>query len=170
MFSSYRLIVTKNYFTKNGVPKCRSSKNRRMFSKKKFKNFFQSYEVKAISGLPNLHKATGLVERTKNNEDKKKFTESVQITLKSIKQSYTQELRIHVLKYFLDLVDVTIKYNRDSTEEQRALCQREAFALCQPKEHSQRGDVSVKKTTIMVHKNINPRLTEGNYKQHPATN
>ena len=84
------------YITINGVPKTIRCDNASAFTGNQFDNYCKSKGIKFIPGLPNLHTATGMVERTiqtlknyirTNREDGKSITDSVQLALRSMRMT-----------------------------------------------------------------------------------
>ena len=91
------------YFCINGVPKTIRSDNGTAFTSENSKKFCGKHGIEHITGLPNLHTATRLVERTiqtlknyinANKQDGKSLTESLQLALRTIRTSISQ------IKYF----------------------------------------------------------------------
>ena len=85
-----------NYITINGVPKVIRSDNASAFTGNQFDTFCKNKGIKFIPGLPNLHTATGMVERTiqtlknfvrTNREDGKSVTDSLQLALRAMRMS-----------------------------------------------------------------------------------
>ena len=52
------------HFNLHGVPKRIRTDNDTAFTSKEFKDFCEQYNIEHITGLPYMHTATGLVERT----------------------------------------------------------------------------------------------------------
>ena len=52
------------HFNLHGIPKRIRTDNDTAFTSKEFKNFCKEYNIERITGLPYIHTATGLVERT----------------------------------------------------------------------------------------------------------
>ena len=89
------------YICINGVPKTIRSDNGTAFTSENFKKFCEKLGIKHITGLPNLHTATGLVERTvqrlknfirANKEEGKNLIESLQLALRAIRTSIHTKL------------------------------------------------------------------------------
>ena len=85
-----------NYFTNNGTPQCIKTDNSSCFKSNEFKKFCKGENIKRIRYTPNLHTGTGLVERMirtfksltrANTADGLKFEDSVQIAIKTIRQT-----------------------------------------------------------------------------------
>ena len=83
-----------DYTTINGIPEKIRTDNGTAFTSENFKEYCKKKGIKHILGLPNLHTATGLVERTiqtlknyikANREDGKNLTESLQLALRTIR-------------------------------------------------------------------------------------
>ena len=83
-------IFLSEYFCTNGILKIIRSDNGTAFTSETFRQFRKMHGIKHKTGLPNLHTATGLVERTiqtlknyikANKEDGKSLTQSLQLAL-----------------------------------------------------------------------------------------
>ena len=84
------------YFTNNGAPQCIRTDNGCCFKSSEFKKFCTDENIKRIRCTPNLHTGTGLVERMirtiksltrANMADGIKFEDSVQLAIKTIRQT-----------------------------------------------------------------------------------
>ena len=90
------LKFSTKYFTDNGTPQCIRTDNGSCFKSNEFKKFCNGENIKPIRCTPNLHTGTGLVERMirtiksltrANMADGLKFEDSVQLAIKTIRQT-----------------------------------------------------------------------------------
>ena len=98
------------YFTNNGTPQCIRTDNGSCFKSSEFKKFCKGENIKRIRCTPNLHTGTGLVERTirtiksltrANIADGLKFEDSVQLAIKSIRQTAHSRLNMTLFQMHL---------------------------------------------------------------------
>ena len=91
------------YFTDNGTPQCIRTDNGSCFKSNEFKKFCNGENIKRIRCTPNLHTGTGLVERMirtiksltrANMADGLKFEDSVQLAIKTIRQTAHSRLNM----------------------------------------------------------------------------
>ena len=91
------------YFTGNGTPRVIRTDNGSCFKSNEFKQFCDGQNIKRIMCTPNLHTGTGLVERLirtiksltrANMADGLTFEESVQLAIKTIRQTPHNRLKM----------------------------------------------------------------------------
>ena len=107
---AYRTSVQKyghsggpKYLTDNGTPQCIRTDNGSCFKSNEFKKFCNDENIKRIRCTPNLHTGNGLVERMirtikpltrANMADGLKFEDSVQLAIKTIRQTPHSKLNM----------------------------------------------------------------------------
>ena len=114
------------YFCIIGVQKIFRSDNG--FHQRNFKPFCKNYGLKHITGLPDLHTATGIVKikiQTKKNyikankEDRKSLTQSLQLALRGI----TKSIHTKLGKSLFPLRQRTGKRTTQFTRKSQPRCQ-----------------------------------------------
>ena len=100
-----------NYFTDNGIPRVIRTDNGSCFKSIEFKQFCKDQNIKRIRCTPNLHTGTGLVERAirsiksltrANMADGSTFEDSVQLAIRTIRQTPHSKLKMTPFQMHLD--------------------------------------------------------------------